>query len=146
MFIWDMSVGSFTGLFTTEPVYDVPFGNAAKPLADFLTYLEGRGHVQPQIECHTVKRAVGKDASAMPTFTVKNVEKVGFKVKGTDKNPKAVFSTLTPDVFGASSKVVVVCRCKFDEKESLIVPQRPVVMPKAVYRVPAKTIIKLNNL
>ena len=145
-----MSNASYAGLCSTEPLYDVPFTTEPKSLTDFLVYLEARGVVQPQVECHAIKRIAPKDAT-MPTFDVTNVEKVGFKinppvvVKGKP-NPKAVFAALTPSVFTSGSKVRTVFRCKYEAKESIIVPLRPVVMMTGSSRIPAKTIIQLNNI
>ena len=145
MFKYDLSESSFTGVYSTEPEYDLPFSSSPEKFPEFLLYLEKRGHCQPKIECHTLKRVVGKDSSELPTFTIKLSEKVGFKVKGTEKNPKGVFASLTPDGFGSKDLVKVVMRCKFEEKDKTIVPQRPILMAKKSYRIPANTIIKLNN-
>ena len=140
-----MSESSFTGVYSTEPVYDPPFSRSPAKLSEFLLYLETRGHCQPKIELHTLKRVVGKDSSEMPTFNINLSEKVGFKVKGTEKNPKGVFATLTPEAFGSNDLIKVVMRCKFEEKDKIIVPQRPVLMVKKSHRIAANTIIQLNN-
>ena len=145
MFLWDLTQGDL--ICTTEPVYDNPYPDTPTPLSDFLIYLEGRGHVDPQIECHSAKRKM-EQGSSMPTFTVTISEKVGFKAKAVaDKNAKGVFTNLTPEGFcSESDKVRVVNRCKFVEKDRLIVPQRPVVMLKGSYIIPANAIIKMNTV
>lgn len=146
MFTYDMSDPNFLGIYCTEPVYEPPFTTSPEKVPEFLEYLELRGHCQPKIECHTLKRVVGKNSSEMPTYNITLNEKVGFRAKGTDKNPKAIYSSLTPGAFGNKSLIKVMMRCKFEEKDKMIVPQRPIVMPTKSYRIPANTIIQLNNL
>ena len=144
MFKYDLSDSSFVGIFATEPAYDPPCSSSPEKLSEFLMYLETRGHVQPKIECHTLKRVVGKDQSELPTFNVTSNEKVGFKVKGS-AGKAGVFGSLTPEAFGSKDLIKVVMRCKFEEKDAMIAPQRPVLMAKQSYRIPANTIIQLNN-
>ena len=140
-----MSDASFTAIFCTQPPFDTPFPNSPTTLAEFLIYLEGRGFVQPALECHSIKRIVDKNsAAAMPTFKITSVEKVGFKTKAA--SAKGLFDTLTPSCFSSNSKVRLVFRCKFDEKETLVVPQRPVIVMKDNVRLLAKNIIQVTNI
>ena len=145
MFKYDLSDSSFSGVFSSEPAYDPPFTTSPAKVSEFLMFLEERGFIQPKLECHNLKRVVGKDSSELPSFTITSSEKVGFKVKGAEKSQKGLLASLTPENFGSKDLVKVVMRCKFQEKDKIIVPQRPIITAKKSYRIPANTIIKLNS-
>lgn len=71
---WAVESADFKGIWTTEPAYEPPFSSDEAKLSDFLVYLEKRGKVKVELECHSLKR----DKSG---YKVSNTERVGYRMK-----------------------------------------------------------------
>ena len=61
---------------------------------------------------------------------------------GNNKS-KSVLTTVVPAQLGNASKVQFVFRCKYQEADNTIVPQRPAMHFKCDVRLPANLIVKL---